>query len=172
MVGLFALQLDKGNLSYGITTTFIEDIGITANEVNYGGQLMQAGIVVFEIPFNMILSRIGPALWLVIQIFSWGAIATAQTAISNRAGFYATRFLLGMWEAGYLAASLTILAAFYTRKEMAARITLVYIGNYFSQGVSGLLAAAIFNIPESSGLHLWQVSDSIAVRNKRKASKI
>lgn len=167
MMGLFALQLDKGNLSYGITTTFIEDLGIKKDEVNYGGQLMQAGIVVFEVPFNMILSKIGPALWLTIQIFVWGTIATAQTALSNKAGFYATRFLLGMWEAGYLAASLTILAAFYTRKEMAARITLVYIGNYFSQGVSGLLAAAIFNIPESSGLHLWQVSSSRCLDNAR-----
>jgi hypothetical protein len=162
MLGLFALQLDKGNISYGITTTFIKDLGLRTNEVNYGSELMQAGIVAFEVPFNMILSRIGPALWLTIQIFCWGTIATAQTALSNRAGFYATRFLLGVWEAGYLAASLTILATFYTRKEMAVRVTFVYIGNYFSQGVSGLLAAAIFNIPESSGLRLWQVSVSDA----------
>jgi hypothetical protein len=62
-----------------------------------------------------------------------------------------------MWEAGYLAASLTILSWYYTRKEMALRVTLVYIGNYFSSGIGGLLAAAIFKIPESSGLYRWQV---------------
>lgn len=157
MLGLFALQLDKGNLSYALTTSFTKDLGIDNNNVNYGNQLMLAAIVVFEIPFNMVLSRIGPALWLTIQIFAWGTVATAQTAIHNLAGFYATRFILGMWEAGYLAASLTILASFYTRREMAMRVTLVYIGNYFSSGIGGLLAGAIFKIPESSGLQKWQV---------------
>jgi MFS family permease len=158
MIGLFALQLDKGNVSYAMTTSFTKDLGIDNNNVNYGNQLMLAGIVIFEIPFNMILSRIGPAKWLTIQIFAWGTIATAQTAIHNLSGFYATRFLLGMCEAGYLAASLTILASFYTRREMAMRVTLVYIGNYFSAGIGGLIAGAIFHIPESSGLKKWQVS--------------
>ncbi|KAJ4989040.1 alternative sulfate transporter [Stagonosporopsis vannaccii] len=156
MLGLFALQLDKGNIAYAITTTFVKDLHMTADDVNTGNSLMLAAIVIFEVPFNMILSRIGPAKWLTIQIFAWGSIATAQTAINNRAGFLATRFLLGMWEAGYLAASLTILASFYTRKEMALRVTLVYVGNYFSSGLGGLIAAAIFNIPESTGLKKWQ----------------
>ncbi|ETS86978.1 hypothetical protein PFICI_00806 [Pestalotiopsis fici W106-1] len=156
MLGLFALQLDKGNIAYAITTSFTRDIGIGTDQVNYGNQLMLAGIVIFEIPFNMVLSRIGAAKWLVIQIFAWGTVATAQTAIRNLAGFYATRFLLGMCEAGYLAAALTILASFYTRGEMAMRVTLVYIGNYFSAGVGGLIAGGIFKIPQSTGLKQWQ----------------
>jgi hypothetical protein len=95
MVGLFALQLDKGNIAYAATTSFAKDIGITQDQIGYGNQLMQAGIVIWEVPFNMVLSRIGPSLWLVIQIFTWGTIATCQTALSNQAGYYATRFLLG-----------------------------------------------------------------------------
>ncbi|CAH0045990.1 unnamed protein product [Clonostachys solani] len=156
MVGLFALQLDKGNVSYALTTSFTKDLGIDNDNVNYGNQLMLAAIVIFEIPFNMVLSRIGPAKWLTIQVFAWSIIATAQAAIHNLSGFYATRFMLGMWEAGYLAASLTILNSFYTRREMAMRVTLVYVGNYFSSGLGGLIAAAIFHIPESTGLKQWQ----------------
>ncbi|KAF3012884.1 hypothetical protein E8E14_011695 [Neopestalotiopsis sp. 37M] len=156
MLGLFALQLDKGNIAYAITTSFTTDIGIGTDQVNYGNQLMLAGIVIFEIPFNMVLSRIGPAKWLLIQVFAWGTVATAQTAIRNLSGFYATRFLLGMCEAGYLAAALTILASFYTRSEMAMRVTLVYLGNYFSAGIGGLIAGGIFKIPVSTGLKQWQ----------------
>lgn len=48
-LGLFALQLDKGNISYIITTTFTDDIGITTDNVNYGNQLMLAALVAFEI---------------------------------------------------------------------------------------------------------------------------
>lgn len=164
MLGLFALQLDKGNVSYAATTSFIKDIGISADKIGYGNQLMLAAIVIFEVPFNMVLSRIGAPKWLVIQIFVWGSISTAQTAISNQAGVYATRFLLGMWEAGYLAAALTILASYYTRKEMALRVTLVYVGNYLSSGVGGFIAAGIFAIPEGSGLKLWQVSSALLLQ--------
>ncbi|UPK91303.1 hypothetical protein LCI18_002577 [Fusarium solani-melongenae] len=112
ILGLFALQLDKSNISYALATSFTKDLGIDNNNVNYGNQLMLAAIVIFEIPSNMVLSRI---------------VATAQTAIHNLAGFYATRFILGMWEAGYFAASLTILASFYTRREMAMRVTLTLL---------------------------------------------
>ncbi|KAF5686275.1 nicotinamide mononucleotide permease [Fusarium circinatum] len=156
MLGLFALQLDRGNVGYAMTTSFTDDLGINNDNVNTGNQLMLAAVVIFEIPFNMVLSKIGPALWLIIQILAWGTIGTAQAAVHNKLGFYATRFLLGMWEAGYLAAALTILASFYTRKEMAMRATLVYVGNYCSAGVSGLLAGLIFKIPETSGLKKWQ----------------
>ncbi|KAI1299720.1 MFS general substrate transporter [Xylaria venustula] len=157
MLGLFALQLDKGNISNALTTSFVKDIGITNDEVNHGSNIMSAAIVFFEIPFNMVLSRIGPAKWLIIQVFSWGIIATLQLFIRNLSGFYATRFLLGMWEGGYLAACMTILASFYTRKEMALRVTLVYLGNYFSAGVGNLIAAGIFKIPDGTGgLKSWQ----------------
>ncbi|WXC54092.1 hypothetical protein SNK03_000097 [Fusarium graminearum] len=96
MLGLFALQLDRGNVGYDMTTSFTDDLGMTKDIVNYGNQLMLAAVVIFEIPFNMVLSRIGPALWLIIQAFAWGTIATAQAAIHNESGFYATSFLLRM----------------------------------------------------------------------------
>lgn len=105
----------------------------------------------------MVLSRVGPALWLTIQGFAWGTVATSQVAIHNLTGFYVSRFFLGMWEAGYLAACLSILGSFYTRREMAMRVTIVYVGNYFSSGVGGLIAGGIFKMPESTGLKQWQV---------------
>lgn len=176
MLGLFSLQLDKGNISYAKTTNFAEDVGLEPNEINWGIALQATAIVVFEIPFNMVLSRIGPSLWLTIQIIAFSLISTAQAAVTNRSGYYSSRFMLGMWEAGYLAAALTILAAFYTRKEMAMRVSLVYIGNYFSQasilsvlyavdglsdfrqGVGALIASAIFTMPDGTlGLQQWQV---------------
>ncbi|KAL4724355.1 hypothetical protein ACLX1H_008969 [Fusarium chlamydosporum] len=50
MLGLFALQLDRGNVGYAMTTSFTDDLGITKDIVNYGNQLMLAAVVIFEIP--------------------------------------------------------------------------------------------------------------------------
>lgn len=37
----------------------MEDIGVTQNQFNVGQQMLSLGIVLFEIPSNMILYRVG-----------------------------------------------------------------------------------------------------------------
>ncbi|CAG2005817.1 unnamed protein product [Fusarium graminearum] len=57
MLGFFALQLGKTNLSSAITTTFVKDIGISNKIVNNGNQLLLTDIVIFEITSNMMLAK-------------------------------------------------------------------------------------------------------------------
>ncbi|KAF6815126.1 major facilitator superfamily transporter [Colletotrichum musicola] len=156
MLGFFALQLDKTNISSAITTDFTKDIGITNNIVNSGNQLSLAAIVIFEIPSNMILSRLGAPLWLTIECFSWGMVATFQAFITNKSSFYATRFLLGTFEAGYLAGSLVVIGMFYTKTEVAVRMTVLYTANYLAAGTSTLIAAGVFKMDRVGSLHDWQ----------------
>ncbi|RGP64271.1 hypothetical protein FSPOR_8091 [Fusarium sporotrichioides] len=156
MLGFFALQLDKTNHSSAITTTFVKDIGITNNIVNNGNQLLLAAIVIFEIPSNMMLAKFGAPTWLTSQCFSWGLVATFQAFINNKASFYATRFLLGLFEAGYLAGALVVIGMFYTKEEIALRMTVLYTANYVAAGTSSLIAAGIFNLDGHSGLEDWQ----------------
>jgi hypothetical protein len=62
-------ELDKGNIANALTDDFMEDVGITQNQLNVGQQLMSLGIVLFEFPSNMVLYRVGPAKWLTLQMF-------------------------------------------------------------------------------------------------------
>lgn len=158
MLGFFALQLDKTNISSAITTGFTEELGISNNIVNSGNQLQFAAIVIFEIPSNMILSKFGASRWLSFECFSWGMIATFQAFMTNKASFYGTRFLLGTFEAGYLAGSLVVIGSFYTKTEVAMRMTILYTSNYLAAGTSSLIAAGIFKLDGVAGLHDWQVS--------------
>lgn len=103
----------------------------------------------------MLLQKVGPARWLSGQIFLWGLVATFQAFIKNESSFYATRFLLGMFEAGYIPGSLFILSTWYTSKEISSRSAIFFIGNLASTAISPLLAAAILNI-NSNGLAPWQ----------------
>ncbi|KAF5535390.1 nicotinamide mononucleotide permease [Fusarium mexicanum] len=149
MLTFFALQLDKTNLSSAMTTTFIKDIGIINDIVNNGNQLLLAVTVIFEIPSNMMLSKLGAPVCLTLECFSWGMVATFQAFVNNKSCYYATRFLLGLFEAGYLAGSLFVIGMFYTKKETALRMTVLYTANY--------LAAGIFNLDDAAGLKDWQV---------------
>lgn len=68
--GFFVLQLDKSNIGNAMTDNFAADIGIGFNQVNTGNSLLQAGIVIFEIPFNIILQLLGAPLWITFQIMA------------------------------------------------------------------------------------------------------
>lgn len=57
-LGLFVFQLDRMNLGSALTGGLMAAIGITQSDVNLGNQMMFLGIVVLEIPSNMLLQRV------------------------------------------------------------------------------------------------------------------
>lgn len=65
----FVKELDRGNMANAITDNFMEDLNITQDQFNVGQQMLSLGIVLFEIPSNMILYRVGPGKWLTLQLF-------------------------------------------------------------------------------------------------------
>ncbi|CRK17596.1 hypothetical protein BN1708_017594, partial [Verticillium longisporum] len=77
-LGFFCLQLDRGNIANAITDNFMEDVGINQDQFNVGQQMLSLGIVLFEIPSNMILYRVGPGKWLTLQLFLFGTVSLFQ----------------------------------------------------------------------------------------------
>lgn len=57
---MIMFQLDRMNVASAITGGFMDDIGVTQNTINLGNQLMFLGIIVLEIPSNMLLQKVSP----------------------------------------------------------------------------------------------------------------
>ncbi|KIW69924.1 hypothetical protein PV04_02239 [Phialophora macrospora] len=154
-LGFFCLQLDRGNIANAITDNMMEDVGITQNEFNVGQQMLSLGIVLFEIPSNMILYRVGPGKWLTLQLFLFGTVSTFQAFQNNYGSFIASRFLLGMTESGFIPGGLWTLSTWYTRTETAKRVMFFYFGNQFGQASSKLLAYGILHMRGVAGKAGW-----------------
>lgn len=133
----------------------MEDVGINQNQFNVGQQMLSLGIVLFEIPSNMILYRVGPGKWLTLQLFLFGTVSTFQAFQTNYSSFIATRFLLGMTESGFIPGGLWTLSTWYTRRETAKRIMFFYFGNQFGQASSKLLAYGILHMRGVGGRAGW-----------------
>jgi hypothetical protein len=58
VLGFFMMQLDRGNIANALTDTILQDLHITTNDVNVRYQLLSLGILLFEIPSNIILQRV------------------------------------------------------------------------------------------------------------------
>lgn len=57
-LGLLVFQLDRMNLASALTDGFAKNISVNQDTINLGNQLMFLGIVVLEIPSNLILQRV------------------------------------------------------------------------------------------------------------------
>lgn len=149
------LELDRGNMANAITDNFMEDIGIDQNQFNVGQQMLSLGIVLFEIPSNMVLYRVGAGKWLTLQLFLFGTVSTFQAWQTNYASFITTRLLLGITESGFIPGGLWTLSTWYTRKETAKRVMVFYFGNQFGQASAKLLAYGILHMRGIAGKPGW-----------------
>ncbi|KAM0547309.1 hypothetical protein ACHAPJ_010444 [Fusarium lateritium] len=158
IAGFFVLQLDRGNIGNALTDFFLAEVGITQFQFNIGNQLLSLGIVLLELPSNLILYRVGPQKWISCQIFCWGLVATFQAFIKGKGvgAYYATRLLLGLLEAGFIPAGLYTLTQWYKRNETSRRFTAFFLGNMTASAASGLIAYGILQMRGTAGLSGWQ----------------
>ncbi|EAW13603.1 putative MFS transporter [Aspergillus clavatus NRRL 1] len=155
-LAFFALQVDRGNISAALTSTITEDLRITTNQINIGSQLLSAGIVITEIPSNILLQRIGPQVWLSGQLFAWGLVATFQAFVKTYPAYLATRLLLGLLEGGFIPGALYYLSTWYKKDETSFRTTLFFFGQMFAGATASLISAGLLQLDGRGGLEGWR----------------
>ncbi|CUM56769.1 uncharacterized protein AC631_05294 [Debaryomyces fabryi] len=126
-LGLTVFQFDRMNLASALTGGFKEDVHVTQSEINTGNELMFLGIFLLEIPSNMLLMKFGPRKWLPFQILVFGFVAIMQIFLKNRSGFYASRFMLGIAESGYIPGACYIISNWYVLLEFSSLYFIKYI---------------------------------------------
>ncbi|KAI3478647.1 hypothetical protein L1887_59361 [Cichorium endivia] len=110
-----------------------------------------------QLPSNMLLTRVRPGIYLSGCATIWSVVSACTAAAHNPGSLYAIRFFLGVTESPLLPGAVFILSAWYTRKELALRITIMYSGLVLGQACSGLIAAGVFTgLRGVQGLEGWQ----------------
>lgn len=112
-----------------------------------------------QIPSNMLLSsrKVRPSLYLCCTTMAWATVAALEAVVHNYKGLVLVRFFLGAVEAPFYPGAVYILSIFYTRKEIAARVSVLYAGNIFATAFAGLIAAAVFGTLDGAhGIKGWR----------------
>ncbi|KAK0367962.1 hypothetical protein CLIM01_14679 [Colletotrichum limetticola] len=138
-------------------STLEEDLGLKGVEYNTAISILFVGYLLMQVPSNMFLTRTSPSIYMSTCMIGWAAISAATAGVKNYSGLVACRFFLGFVEAPFYPGALYLLSIFYTRKELATRISILYTGQVVSTGCSGLIAAATFTtLDQVKGIAGWK----------------
>ncbi|KAH9212876.1 MFS transporter [Leptodontidium sp. 2 PMI_412] len=111
---------------------------------------------VFEVPSNYFLKLLGPSKWFALIMVVWGGISMCIGSVTSYAGLTATRFVLGIFEAG-LAPGLAYYVSFWYRSdERSIRLAFIYSTATLAGAFGGLIAYGISHMNGVGGLVAWR----------------
>ncbi|KAI9727365.1 MAG: hypothetical protein M1834_008436 [Cirrosporium novae-zelandiae] len=149
--------LDRNNIATARLGTFEEDLNLHGTEYNTVISIFFVGYILIQVPTNMVLNKMKPALFLPTVMCCWAVVSACTGAVHTYRGLVALRFLLGFVEAPFFPGALFLFSSWYTKKELAARISILYAAGQMSGAFGGLLGSAIMSgMDGKAGLAAWR----------------
>jgi len=115
--------LDRINIGFA-ALTMNKELAITSQQFGLIAGIFFIGYVIFEVPSNLLLHRIGARIWIARILLSWGIVAMLTGFVQSVAQFYVVRFLLGAAEAGFFPGIVLYLTYWFRQREQAHAIAL------------------------------------------------
>src|SRR5436190_15313704 len=92
--------LDRNNIGFAALTMNAQ-LAIDSQQFGFIAAMFFPGYVLFEVPSNLLLYRMGARVWIARILISWGLVAILTGVVQTATHLYVARFLLGVAEAGY-----------------------------------------------------------------------
>lgn len=150
------LQIDRGNLAQAVVDDLLPDLGINTNDYNTGNTIFLVAFLLAELPSQLISKKLGPDIFIPIQMISWSVVAACQGAMQNKTGFFICRALIGALEGGFIADLVLWLTYFYKSTELPLRLSWFWTSLSLCQIVTSLLAFAILRMRGVAGMAGWR----------------
>ncbi len=156
MLLYFVSFLDRVNVGFAALTMNAE-LGLSPTAFGFGGGLFFIGYFLFEVPSNLILSKVGARIWIARVMISWGIVSAASALVTGPASFYSVRFLLGVAEAGFFPGIIYYLAQWFPTRQRAVAAAWFMAAAPISTAIGSPLSGAIMQLPSVFGLADWQM---------------
>ncbi|OZJ04492.1 hypothetical protein BZG36_02667 [Bifiguratus adelaidae] len=149
--------LDRGNIGNAEAGGMQQSLSITSTQYSVILLVFFISYVIFEVPSNMILTRVRPSIYLSVLCVIWGIVAACMGAAQNFSQIAGIRFCLGIVEAGFSPGVGFYMSSWYKRHELARRYAVYYTATAVSGAFSGLLAGVITNhLHLARGIEGWR----------------
>jgi len=148
--------LDRVNVGFA-KLQMSADLGFSNAVYGFGAGIFYLGYLLFEVPSNLLLARIGARKTIARITLLWGVTSMATMFVKSATSFYVLRFLLGAFEAG-LYPGVILYLTYWFPTHRRARMTGVFmtaipVAGILGGPISGWIMSAMSG---RQGLANWQ----------------
>lgn len=133
--------LDRINIGFA-QLQMQADLGFSNTAYALGAGLFFLGYFAFEVPSNLLLEKFGARKSLFRIMFLWGIVASAMMYVRTPGWFYALRFLLGVFEAGFFPGVILYLTYWYPSARRAKAVAIFMAGATIAFMIAGPISGA------------------------------
>ncbi|MGH9358101.1 MAG: MFS transporter [Terriglobia bacterium] len=157
LILLFVMAwVDRINVGFA-KLQMLKDLGFSEAAYGFGAGIIFFGYLLFEVPSNLLLEKIGARKTISRITILWGITAVATMFVKTTTSFYILRFLLGAAEAGLYPGVILYLTYWFPSRRRAQMLgyfmTSVPLAGIFGGPVSGWIMG---NLGGHTGLANWQ----------------
>lgn len=153
-----------GSSAYGNTLTMNAEVnhslrgtlGLTAHDTSVASALYYVGYIIFDVPMNILMTRLSPQIWLSRVVMSVGIVYLCYSALNNARGIMAIRFMSGFCGAGTWPGMSYYISLWYPNHRSAKRIGYYFTAAQLSASAAGLVAAGFQKMDMTRGLEGWK----------------
>src|SRR5438067_412963 len=113
--------LDRANVGFA-RLQMLGDLGLREDVYGLGAGIFYVGYMLFEVPSNLILHRIGARRWISRILVSWGIVSACMMFVKGEWSFYVLRVLLGIAEAGFFPGIILYMSYWFPARERARAV--------------------------------------------------
>ncbi len=155
IVTYFFCYVDRINVGFA-ALTMNKAIGLTPATYGTAAGAFFWGYVLFEVPSNLILEKVGARLWIARIMISWGLLSAATAFVGGAMSFGIMRFLLGVAEAGFYPGVVLYFSYWFPEHHRARIVAGFTVALPLAIALGAPVSTAILQLNGLAGLAGWQ----------------
>ncbi len=147
--------LDRSNISVA-ALQMNADLGLSAKMYGLGAGLFYVTYIIFEVPSNVILVKVGARRWIARIMVTWGIVAVGMAFIHTPKQLYGMRLLLGTAEAGFTPGIIYYLSQWFPSGNRARAMSFFYIAAALASVIGLPISGALLEMHGMLGFAGWR----------------
>ncbi|KAJ3456132.1 hypothetical protein MRS44_016155 [Fusarium solani] len=155
---LYTIALvDRSNVAVARISGMDEDLGLDqGSRASISLMVFFIGYIIFEIPSNAFIHKLGAANWLAFLAVAWGLASLGIGFLHNWQGFAVLRSLLGVFEAGFFPGCVYLVSSWYRRYEVQKRMAGFFLTASALSAFANILAYGLIQISKHHSYKGWR----------------
>ncbi|RSL78714.1 hypothetical protein CEP51_007951 [Fusarium floridanum] len=155
---LYTIALvDRSNVAVARISGMDEDLGLDqGSRASVSLMVFFIGYIIFEIPSNAFIHKLGAANWLAFLAVAWGLVSLGIGFLHNWQGFAVLRSLLGVFEAGFFPGCVYLVSSWYRRYEVQKRMAGFFLTASALSAFANILAYGLIQISKHHSYKGWR----------------